>query len=102
MYNYMLTRVACGAVFRLAFAAGTCVGGACGVVLGLVERSAVGVFGGAFLGLAVGLVVGAVALACAAVFNLLAPYLGGVAVRLDPAPAAPPAPAEPPGEPAAD
>ncbi len=102
MYNYMLTRVACCAVFRLAFAAGTCVGGACGVALGLVERSAVGVFGGAFLGLAVGLVVGAVALACAAVFNLLAPYLGGVAVRLDPAPVSPPVPAEPPGEPAAD
>jgi hypothetical protein len=96
MYNYMLTRVACGAVFRMAFAAGTCVGGACGALLGLVERNAVGVFGGAFLGLAFGLIVGAFALACAGVFNLLVPYLGGVAVRLDPAPAAPPAPAEPP------
>lgn len=98
MYNYMLTRVACGAVFRMAFAAGTCVGGICGVALGILERSAIGIFGGAFLGLAFGLIAGAFALACAAVFNLLVPYLGGVAVRLDPAPAAPSAPAEPPGQ----
>ncbi|MDT8903546.1 hypothetical protein [Anaeroselena agilis] len=91
MYNYTVTRIACGAVFRLAFAAGTCVGGACGIILGLLESSAVGVLGGAFLGLTVGVATGVVALASAAVFNLLAPYLGGVAVRLEPVPAAPPA-----------
>jgi hypothetical protein len=102
LYNYTLTRLACGAVFKMAFAAGTCIGGAGGVLLGLVEHSAVGVFGGAFLGLAFGLLAGACAAAAAAVFNQLAPVLGGIAVRLDPVPAAPAAPGEQPGDPAGD
>ncbi|MDR7868388.1 MAG: hypothetical protein RIN56_16435 [Sporomusaceae bacterium] len=102
MYNHMLTKIACGAVFRMAFAAGVCIGGICGVALGILERSAVGIFGGAFLGLAVGLGAGALAFAGAVVFNLLVPYLGGVAVWLDPVPAVPPDPAEPPGQQPAD
>ncbi len=85
MYNYVLTRVSCAAVFRLAFAAGTCIGGAGGVVLGLLEPHGVGLFGGAFLGLMAGLAFGLTALACAVIFNVLAPF-GGVAVRLEPAP----------------
>jgi len=85
VYNYVLMRLDCAAVFRLACAAGTCVAGALGVALGILEHSAVGMFGGAFLGLLVGLIVGLTALACAAVFNVLAPFVGGVAVRLEPA-----------------
>lgn len=85
MYNYVLTRVSCAAVFRLAFAAGTCIGGAGGVVLGLLEPQGVGLYGGAFLGLMIGLAAAFTALACALVFNVLAPF-GGVAVRLEPAP----------------
>lgn len=84
MFNFVLIRVACGAVFRAAFAAGTCLGGAGGVLFGLMERSAVGIMGGAFLGLAFGLAVGLAAAAAAAVFNLLTPYMGGIAVRLEP------------------
>lgn len=87
VYNYVLMRLDCAAVFKVAFAAGTCVAGAMGVALGILERSTVGMFGGAFLGLLVGLGTGLGALACAAVFNLLAPYIGGVSVRLEPAPA---------------
>lgn len=87
MYNYVVTRVASLAVFRLAFAAGTCIGGVLGVACGLLERSVIGVLGGAFLGLAVGLAAGLGALVCAVVFNLLVPYLGGIAVRLDAVPA---------------
>lgn len=84
VYNYVLTRLDCMAVFKLAFAAGTCVAGAMGVALGILERSAVGIFGGAFLGALAGLGFGLAALAGAAVFNTLAPVLGGVAVRLEP------------------
>lgn len=102
MYNYTLTRLACGAVFKMAFAAGACIGGAGGVLLGLVEHSAVGVFGGAFLGLIFGLVTGACAAAAAAVFNLLAPVTGGVAVRLDPVSAAQAPPGEIPGQPSGE
>lgn len=86
MYNFMVTRVAGAAVFRAAFAAGTCIGGAGGVLLGLMERSVIGVLGGAFLGLAFGLTVALTALAAATVFNLLAPHIGGIAVRLEQVP----------------
>lgn len=102
MYNYTLTRLHCGAVFKMAFASGAAIGGAGGILLGLVERSAVGVFGGAFLGLACGLVAGAAAAAAAVIFNLLAPVLGGVAVRLEPVPAAETAPGEQAGETSGD
>jgi hypothetical protein len=82
MYDYEITRVSWTAVFRVFFAAGTCVGGMVGIVLGLMEHSLVGLMGGAFLGLAAGLASGAVAAAYAAVFNLLAPYFGGIGVSL--------------------
>ena len=85
MYNYVLTRVSCAAVFRLAFTAGTCIGGAGGLALGLLEPHGVGLMGGAFLGLMAGLAFGLTALACAVIFNVLAPF-GGVSVRLEPAP----------------
>jgi len=93
MYNYVVTKLAAGAVGRQCFAAGTCIGGFCGIVLGLAERSAVGILGGAFLGLAFGLACALGGAAFAAIFNLLAPYLGGIAVKLEPAAGTPRAPA---------
>ena len=87
MYNFTVTKVAGAAVFRAAFTAGTCIGGVGGVLLGLIERSVIGVLGGAFLGLAFGLTVALTALAAATVFNLLVPHIGGIAVRLEPVPA---------------
>ncbi len=82
MYDYEITRVSSTAVFRMFFAAGTCVGGIGGIVLGLMEHSLVGLMGGAFLGLAAGLASGVVAAAYAAVFNLLAPHFGGITVSM--------------------
>ena len=55
-------------------------------MLGLLEQSSVGVFGGAFLGLVTGLFSGICGAVYAAVFNLLAPLTGGIAIRLEPLP----------------
>lgn len=85
MYNYKLTRVSCFAVVRFCFCAGACLGGLAGIALGLLERSMVSVLGGMFFGLVVGLISAVTGLVYAAVFNVLAPVTGGLAVRLDPA-----------------
>ncbi len=82
MQDYVIVRVSWKAVFRMFFAAGTCVGGTGGIILGLMLDSSVGLLGGMFLGLVAGLVSGLVAAAFAGVFNALAPYLGGIAVTV--------------------
>jgi hypothetical protein len=103
MYDYEVTRVSPAAVFRVFFAAGTCVAGLGGITLGLMEQSMVGLMGGAFLGLVGGLASGLVATAYAFVFNELAPYFGGIPVSLTAKTAsqAPPEAAVPPPSPPA-
>lgn len=88
MYDYEITSVSWPAVFRVFFAAGTCVGGLGGIALGLMEQSMIGLLGGAFLGLVAGLVSGLVAAAYAVVFNVLTPYFGGIPVNVTAKPAA--------------
>lgn len=83
MYNYTIVQLASAAVFRIMFAAGTLVGGFGGILIGLLDRDAVGIGGGLFLGLIFGLVSGFMGLVYALVFNKLAPLLGGIPVKLD-------------------
>jgi hypothetical protein len=90
MQDYEIVSVSWKAVFRVFFAAGTCIGGIGGIVIGLIFDSSVGLLGGMFLGFATGLLSGLGAAACAVVFNELAPYFGGVPVTVKtvgPAPA---------------
>jgi predicted lipid-binding transport protein (Tim44 family) len=84
MYNYKLMRFSCTDVLRLCFCAGACLGGLGGIALGLLERSLIGMLGGMFFGLVVGLISAITGLIYAAVFNVLAPVIGGLAVRLEP------------------
>lgn len=88
MHNYVLMRISCLSVFKFCFCAGTCLAGAGGILLGLLEQSTVGILGGAFLGLVTGLLSGIFGAVYAAVFNLLAPIAGGIAMRLEPLPEA--------------
>ena len=83
MYNVVITRISCQAIFKHAFFAGTFLSGSAGMLLGLLEQQFVTVLGGAFLGLAAGLSLGLAAMLAAAIFNLLAPWLGGVALHIE-------------------
>jgi hypothetical protein len=80
MYNGKIMRLAWFDMFRICFCAGTCLGGLGGIFLGLMERTAIGIFGGMFFGLLFGLGSGFVGAVYAAVFNVLAPVIGGVSV----------------------
>lgn len=83
MYNYRIMRVSGLAVFRLLFVAGAVLGGIGGLILGLMERDAVGLLGGAFLGLVTGLGSGLTGLVYVLIFNLIAPLIGGIAIRVE-------------------
>lgn len=95
MYNYMITQISPIAVLKTGFCCGVAFGGLFGILLGIMERDMLGIFGGLFLGFAGGSGLGLAALACAAIFNVLAPQIGGIAVTLQPLEAAKPAEAEP-------
>ncbi|MCX7779942.1 MAG: hypothetical protein N2491_03370 [Negativicutes bacterium] len=82
MYNYIIMRVSCRAVCLYCFIAGCCLGGAGGLILGLMERQTISVLGGMFLGLLVGVAFALAGLVFAAAFNLVAPLAGGLAIRL--------------------
>ncbi|HMM20584.1 MAG TPA: hypothetical protein PKA10_07570 [Selenomonadales bacterium] len=88
MPNFVLMRLSCSSVFKFCFCAGACLAGAGGILVGLLEQSSVGVLGGAFFGLAIGLISGVIGAGYTAVFNLLAPLAGGIAIRLEPLQAA--------------
>jgi hypothetical protein len=83
MYNYTIWRFACGGVFRWFFCAGTCCGGVGGIVIGLLDGGLVGIWGGMFLGFVFGLISGLMGAGYAAVFNKLAPLLGGLSVSVE-------------------
>jgi len=83
MYNYTIRRLSCSGVFRWCFCAGVCCGGMGGILLGIMDRS-IGIFGGMFLGFIFGMVSGLLGLAYVAVFNILAPIIGGLDIYIEP------------------
>lgn len=82
MYNQVIIRISPWTIFRVFFLAGTTFFGLAGIILGIVEKDTLSVLGGAFLGLLFGLCSGLGAMAYCAIFNLLAPAVGGIAVQI--------------------
>lgn len=83
MFNFFITRLPYVPVATLFFATGICFGGLGGLTLGILARDAVSILGGLFLGLVFGVGCTLFGLIFTAVFNALAPYTGGLPVRLD-------------------
>lgn len=83
MFNYTIMRLPYLHITVVLFVTGVAVGGFGGITLGLLARDAVGILGGAFLGLITGIGCALIGLVFTAVFNLLAPYIGGLPVKLD-------------------
>lgn len=84
MYNYTITQINPFAVLKAAFCTGVCIGGILGILLGAIEGDMIGLFGGVFLGFMSGLFFGIAGLLGAAIFNALAPRIGGIGVTLEP------------------
>lgn len=83
MYNYRLTGLNPLSLGLFFFLCGVLVGGAGGLLLGLIDRSITGIAGGLFLGFMFGLFSGLSGLVYAVAFNALSPLFGGLPVRLD-------------------
>lgn len=64
------------------FIGGICTGSLVGLTFGLLDRSSVGILGGAFITLLAGLASGLLGLIYTAVFNALAPAIGGISIHL--------------------
>lgn len=83
MFNHIITRLAYWPIFFIMFVSGLCTGSIIGLTLALMDRTAIGLFGGAFIALLGGLISGFLGLIYTAVFNLLAPAMGGVALNIE-------------------
>jgi len=86
MYNYKLIRLEYRPLFYLMFIGGICTGSLVGLTFGLLDRSSVGILGGAFITLLAGLASGILGLIYTAVFNALAPTIGGISIHIVPSP----------------
>ncbi|GMB01442.1 hypothetical protein [Pelosinus sp. IPA-1] len=86
MYNYKLMRLEYRPLFYLMFIGGICTGSLVGITFGLLDRSSFGILGGAFITLLAGLASGILALIYTAVFNTLAPAIGGISIHIVPSP----------------
>jgi len=82
MYNQEIIRISPWTAFRVFFLSGTAFFGLGGLIAGLMEKDILGILGGAFIALALGLCTGLGAMAYCAIFNLLTPLTGGIAVQI--------------------
>ena len=82
MYNYTIMRLAYWPIFSIMFVIGICFGSIIGLTFGLMHPASVGIFGGTFLALLIGLGSGFLGLISTAVFNTLAPVIGGVTLEI--------------------
>lgn len=89
MYNHVLTRLAYLPVFLILFVSGLCTGSVIGLLFSLMDHS-IGIFGITILSLLSGLLSGLVGLIYTAVFNILAPSLGGLPLKIETSSVAPP------------
>lgn len=80
----MITQISPIAVLKVSFCCGVALGGVLGILLGITEGDMLGILGGLFLGFSGGIGLGLASLAFAAIFNILAPQIGGIAVTLQP------------------
>jgi len=86
MYNHTVMRLAYRPIFLILFAGGICAGSIICLTFWLMEHDSVGFFSGTFLCLLTGLASGTLGFIYTAVFNILAPVIGGVAIEITPSP----------------
>lgn len=89
MYSHSLTRLAYLPIFLILFVSGLCTGSLISLLLALMDHS-IGFFAGAFLAVLFALVSSLIGLIHTAVFNILAPSLGGITLNVEATPTAPP------------
>jgi len=82
MFNYRITRVHTGSVFKYTAVIGLIIGSVWGLLLGLMARPLVGIWEGLFFGLVFGLFNGIVASIYAILFNSFASSLKGIEIQL--------------------
>lgn len=82
MYNHILTRLAYWPVFVILFVSGLCTGSVIGFIFSLMDHS-IGIFGIVFLSLLSGLISGLSGLIYTAIFNTMAPSLGGLPLKIE-------------------
>lgn len=82
MFNYRITRVHVGSVFKYTAIIGLIIGSIWGLFLGLLARTFVGILEGLFFGLVFGLVNGIFASIYAILFNSFASSLKGIEIQL--------------------
>jgi len=88
MFNHTMTRLAYRPIFFIMFVSGICIGSIIGVTFALLDRTAIGILGGTFIALLTGLGSGFLAIIYTAVFNALAPTIGGIVLELEQLPVA--------------
>ena len=83
MYNHTITRLAYKPIFIIMFGSGISVGGIIGLTLILMNGVFIGLLGAAFIALLAGLSSGFLGLIYTAMFNTLAPVIGGISLRIE-------------------
>jgi hypothetical protein len=86
MYNYKLNRLGYLPILYFMFISGICAGSIILLIFTLLDRSSIGLFEGSFITLLIGLCSGLLGLIYTAVFNMLAPIIGGISLELTPIP----------------
>lgn len=82
MDNQTILRLAYWPIFLIMFAGGICTGSIIGLTLALINPASISVFGSTFLALLTGLGSGLLGLIYTAVFNTLAPTMGGIVLTI--------------------
>lgn len=86
MYNYKLTRLDYKPISYFMFIGGICAGSIVGLLFAILDRSSLGILGGAFITLLAGLASSFIGFIYTLVFNTLAATIGGIPVKISPIP----------------
>lgn len=88
MYNHTITRLPYKQIFSIMFVSGICIGSIIGLAFALINPASIGIFGGTFIALLAGLASSLLGLIYTAVFNTLAPAIGGLTLEIKESPVA--------------
>ena len=84
MYSHTLMRLAYGPICFITFVSGVSIGCLLGLLFFLMDRTVVGLLASTFIALLTGLCSAFFGLIYTAIFNLLAPAIGGIPLELSP------------------
>jgi len=87
MYHTTIIRLPYKQIFCIMFVSGICLGSIMGLAFALISPASTGISGGTFIALLTGLSSGFLGLIYTAVFNTLAPTLGGITLDIKELPA---------------